>query len=47
MLFKDYLEADMYVEATRAFKLTAMSYVQKHMLPEDREIMAGGEKAEV
>ena len=37
----------MWLEMTRALKLTVMTYIQKFMLPEDRSIMTGGEKAEI
>ena len=39
MMFEDYLEADMIIEMTRAFKVQVMAEIQKNLLPEDRQIL--------
>ena len=41
ILFEDYLEADMIIEMTRAFKVQVMAEIQKNLLPPDRQILDG------
>ena len=38
----------MVLEATRAFKFTVMQFIQKHLLPDDRDVARiGGEESEL
>ena len=46
-MFEDYLEADMIIEVTRAFKIQVMDEIQKHLLPPDRQILDGLPLAEL
>ena len=46
-MFQDYLRSDMWLEMARAFKLNAMKHIQASMLPDDRILMAGGERREL
>ena len=38
-MFKDYLQSDMWLEMTRAFKIIVMKQIHLHLLPEDRNIL--------